>query len=213
MSILSLQQLQTFRDIKESISSQLRPSINYLASEAKGWCVPVCEFTRMALDSAVFFPSALVKWLLGFSSYGSYYGCMNTWEQFLMHTSHPALQQGPISFIWMSVLALSTGQWFHRQLSLGIYVRVNISCLHASPITSALPQSSASIFSIKSCAKVQNTCANLTVFWNEILDSLGISLVIPWKISHAHSYERQPRSFYILLIRFSLFTTPSAFFL
>lgn len=112
----------------------------------------------------------------------------------------------------MSVLALSTGQWFHRQLSLGIYARVNISCLHASPITSALPQSSASIFCIKSCAKVQNTCTNLTVFWNEILDSLGISLVIPWKISHAHSYERQPRSFYILLIRFSLFTTPSAFF-
>lgn len=112
----------------------------------------------------------------------------------------------------MSALALSTG--FHRQLSLGIYPGVNISCLHTSPITSGLLQSSASIHSIKSCAKVrlQNTCANLTVFWTEILDSFGISHVIPWKISHAHSYQRQPRSFSILLIRFSLFTTPPAFF-
>lgn len=112
----------------------------------------------------------------------------------------------------MSALALSTG--FHRQLSLGIYPGVNISCLHTSPITSGLLQSSASIFAIKSCAKVrlQNTRANLTVFWTEILDSFGISHVIPWKMSRAHSYQRQPRSFSIFLIRFSLFTTPPAFF-
>lgn len=41
-------------------------------------------------------PSALLKRLLGFSSYRSYYDCMNTRESFLMHTSHLAAQRGPI---------------------------------------------------------------------------------------------------------------------
>lgn len=112
----------------------------------------------------------------------------------------------------MYVLALSTG--FHRQLSLDIYPGVNFSCFHAGPIPSAHRRSSASVLSIKSwqvAASIQhlakvlnNDCANSTVFWSEILDSLGISLVIPLRISHEHSYQRQPCSFYILLIRLSL---------
>lgn len=86
MSILSLQQLQTFRDIKESISSQLRPSISYLASEVKDVvcvctpglrvCVCVLAWMYVLLNRAAIVPSEMTVGI--FVLYISYYGCMNT---------------------------------------------------------------------------------------------------------------------------------------